>query len=315
MTEGGALIFDDPDDYAAAFRDAHINLTITGAGAFKARLTCLRLKRLEVYCCSESLPRIAYISLPPERVLLSFPAGPASLICDGVALQNGDFALHGRGQHLHQRTNGATQWGFIAISAEQLSSYAKALTGRELPMPHMDSIVSPARAETLRFRSLFGQACRKVESGNKLTEHSEVARALEHEMLHAVVDCLATNERDDDCKTRHQHAAIMVRFEEALHDRVDQKLKMPALCAEIGVAERTLRLCCAEFLGVSPTRYVLLQRLNHARLALRRADPSTATVAEVARDHQFLELGRFAVTYRATFGESPSVTLQRTPHT
>jgi hypothetical protein len=30
-----------------------------------------------------------------------------------------------------------------------------------------------------------------------------------------------------------------------------------------------------------------------------------------ARDHQFLELGRFAVTYRTTFGESPSVTLQR----
>jgi hypothetical protein len=27
--------------------------------------------------------------------------------------------------------------------------------------------------------------------------------------------------------------------------------------------------------------------------------------------HQFLELGRFAVTYRITFGEPPSVTLQR----
>jgi hypothetical protein len=36
-----------------------------------------------------------------------------------------------------------------------------------------------------------------------------------------------------------------------------------------------------------------------------------ATVAEIARNHQFLELGRFAVTYRAIFGESPSVTLER----
>ena len=69
----------------------------------------------------------------------------------------------------------------------------------------------------------------------------------------------------------------------------------------------------AEFLGISPTRYVLLQRLNKARAALRRANPSTASVAEIARDHQFLELGRFAVTYRNTFGESPSVTLQREP--
>jgi transcriptional regulator GlxA family with amidase domain len=91
-------------------------------------------------------------------------------------------------------------------------------------------------------------------------------------------------------------------------------LGLPALCAEIGVPERTLRLCCAEFLGLSPTRYVLLRRLNKARSALRRADPSKVTVAEVARNHQFLELGRFAVTYRATFGESPSTTLQRDSH-
>src|SRR6478752_6134044 len=69
--------------------------------------------------------------------------------------------------------------------------------------------------------------------------------------------------------------------------RIDQRLKMSALCAEIGVPERTLRMCCAEFLGVSPTRYLLLQRLNEARAALRSADPSTSSVAQVARNHQF----------------------------
>jgi transcriptional regulator GlxA family with amidase domain len=103
----------------------------------------------------------------------------------------------------------------------------------------------------------------------------------------------------------------MVRFEKTLSKRIDEKVSMPALCAEIGVSERTLRLCCAEFLGVSPTRYVLLQRLNKARSALRRADPSTTSVAEIARNHQFVELGRFAVAYRTTFGESPSATLRR----
>ena len=63
----------------------------------------------------------------------------------------------------------------------------------------------------------------------------------------------------------------------------------------LSVPERTLRLCCAEFLGVSPVRYYLLRRLNMARSALRRANPETASVAEIARDHQFVELGRFAV--------------------
>ena len=62
---------------------------------------------------------------------------------------------------------------------------------------------------------------------------------------------------------------------------------------------------------MSPTRYHLLRRLNMARSALQRADPETASVAEIARNHQFLELGRFAVAYRAIFGEMPSFTLRR----
>jgi transcriptional regulator GlxA family with amidase domain len=148
-----------------------------------------------------------------------------------------------------------------------------------------------------------------------LIERPEVARALEQEMLHAIIHCLAADETDDSPRTRQHRSAVMVRFEEKLGRHIDQKLNMPALCAEIGVPERTLRMCCVAFLGVSPTRYLLLQRLNKARSALRRADPSSASVAEVARRHQFLELGRFAVTYRTTFGELPSATLQRDPQT
>jgi transcriptional regulator GlxA family with amidase domain len=102
-------------------------------------------------------------------------------------------------------------------------------------------------------------------------------------------------------------------LKEELDKYLDQKVAMPTLCAAIGVAERTLRMCCAEFLGVGPRRYLLLRRLNRARAALRRADPATASVAQVARNHQFLELGRFAVKYRITFGESPSTTLHRDP--
>jgi transcriptional regulator GlxA family with amidase domain len=103
----------------------------------------------------------------------------------------------------------------------------------------------------------------------------------------------------------------MVRFEDALAAHSGSQLNMPALCSAIGVSERTLRTCCTEFLGMSPTRYLLLRRLNMARSALRRADPATASVAEIARTHQFLEPGRFAVTYRTVFGEMPSSTLRR----
>ena len=313
MAEGAALTFSDPDGYGAGFGDARINLTITGGGDFKAWLTRLKLENLEVYRCCESLPRIAYISLPPEQMFLSFPVGTASFVSDGFALQNRDMVLHRCGERTHQRSNGACQWGLISLSPEQFAGCGRALSGETIPPPRASRILRPPRAERSRLQRLFTQACHLAEAGRKLIGRPEVARALEQEMLYAIIHCLAADGTDDNSKTRHHHAAVMVRFEDTLGKRIDQKLNMGALCAEIGVPERTLRMCCAEFLGVSPTRYLLLRRLNKARAALRRADPSTTSVAEVARNHQFVELGRFAVTYRTTFGELPSATLHRDP--
>jgi AraC-like DNA-binding protein len=308
MAEGGKLTFTDPDGYAAAFSDARVNMTITGGGDFEARLTRLKLNHLQVYRCYESLPRIAYISLPPAQIVLSFPLGTTSLVSDGVVLRGGDMVLHRRGEGTHQRSEGACQWGLISLSREELENYRKALTGRKIAPPNASSILHPARADVAGFQRLFRQACHLAEARQELIERPEVARALQQEMLYAIVHCLTADSRT----TRRRQTVVMGRFEESLSKYNDQMPSMPKLCTEIRVAERTLRMCCAKFLGVSPTRYLLLRRLNKARSALRRANPSMATVAEVARNHQFLELGRFAVTYRTIFGESPSVTLGRT---
>jgi AraC-like DNA-binding protein len=64
---------------------------------------------------------------------------------------------------------------------------------------------------------------------------------------------------------------------------------------------------------MSPTQYVLLRRLKEVRRALRDADPNVVTVAEIAHRSGFAELGHFAESYRATFVEAPSATLQRIP--
>ncbi|KRQ14664.1 AraC family transcriptional regulator [Bradyrhizobium manausense] len=314
MADGGTLTFTHPDGYAAAISDARLNLTITGAGDFKAQLTWLRLQHLKIYRCCESLPRIGYISLSPGLAFLSFPIKATSAICGGLSVQKGDIIFYSPGERVHQRFDGGCQWGLIVLSAQHFADCSRALVGRSLVSPGASGLCHPSRTEIVRFRRLFGQACRLAESRTQIAELPEVARALEQDMLHAIVHCLPS-EHDvvKTHKARSHHAAVMARFEEALSKLADDRPSMSRLCAEIGVAERTLRMCCAEFLGISPTRYLLLQRLNRARVALQRANPSTTSVAEIARDHQFLELGRFAVTYRITFGESPSVTLQRDP--
>jgi AraC-like DNA-binding protein len=103
----------------------------------------------------------------------------------------------------------------------------------------------------------------------------------------------------------------MGRFESMLRGDFEKQPSTFEICAATGVPERTLRKCCVKFLGLSPSRYILLRRLNLVRARLRRADPATATVAEVAFRYHFSELGRFAADYRALFGETPSETLKK----
>jgi AraC-like DNA-binding protein len=315
MAESSTLTFTDPDGYAAAFDDTRITLTVTGSGDFEARLIRLKLHHLEVLSCYESLPRIVYISLPADRIFISFPIGVTSLISNGTALRSGDIVMHGRCERMHQRSAAASRWGLISLSPEQLAGCGKALTGRPIASPRASRILRPSRSEASRFRRLFTQACRLAENRHRLIERPEVARALEQETLHAIINCLTVDDASDNPRARRRHAAAMVRFEEIIGRRIDDKLNIPVLCAEVGIPERTLRLCCTEFLGVSPTRYLLLRRLNKVRWALRRADPATTSVTEIARNYQFQELGRFAETYRTTFGELPSATLRRGPQT
>jgi AraC-like DNA-binding protein len=312
MGEGRTFTFDDPDRYAAGFGDVRVALTITGSGDFRARLTRVRLDHLELLGCCEILPRIIRIALPPDRVFLSFPLAAYST-CNGFAWRKNDLVFHGWAEGTHQRSTRVHEWGVISLPAEQLANSGKALIGSTITCPEVNRILRLQRDNASRLQRLFKGACLLAERKTRLIWSSEVARALEQEMLHAIVHCLTERESEDRLKARHHHAAVMARFEEVLTRCSDRKIALPEICAAIEVPERTLRMCCTEFVGVSPTRYILLQRLNRARSALRRADPSTTSVAEIARNHQFVELGRFAVTYRATFGESPSATLQQSP--
>jgi AraC-like DNA-binding protein len=313
MAEGGTATFANPDDYQAVIGDASVNLVVTGGGDFNARLTWLSLRRLHVLRASENLPRIGFFSLSPAQVFVSFPTGAGPpLTYGGLGLQFGDIVFHSRRERMHQRTNGESQWGLISLPPEQLAACSKALTGLKITSPPVGRVLRPSRSAAARLFRLLSKACRLAETKHELIANPEVARALEQELLHALVNCLTADDANGNPKTRRHHADIMVRFEAALTAHGPQ-LNMPELCVALGVSERTLRVCCTEFLGMSPTRYHLLRRLNKVRSALGRADPATASVAEIARSCEFSELGRFAVTYRTIFGEMPSSTLRRVP--
>jgi AraC-like DNA-binding protein len=313
MAECGTATFTNPDDYRSGIGDAKVNLVLTGRGDFKARLTWLKLRHLHVLRGRENIPRIAYVALLPARAFVSFSLGcGANATWNGIALRPGDVVFHARGERSHVWTKGASYWGLVSLPVGQLVVYGKALTGLELAPPAAGRVLRPSAAAAAHLRRLHAKACHIAEARPETIANQEVARALEQQLVHALIDCLTAADARGNLATKHHHAGIMLRFEDALSAQASRRLSAPELCAAIGVPERTLRACCTEFLGASPGRYLRLRRLNMVRAALRRADPVSASVAEIAQRYQFSELGRFAAAYRAIFGETPSATLRRT---
>jgi AraC-like DNA-binding protein len=255
------------------------------------------------------------LQLAPGLAFITFTADSGLLpVWRGTEMQAGDIVFHGRGDGLHQFTPGPFVWNVIAMDPAQLEYYGRALSGRPFSLPSEGRTLRPSQRVVAGLRRrLHARICRLAETKPKIVSHFEVARAMEQGLIQMLVTCLTTASAQADDHAKRRHARIMVRFEEVLAEHLSQPLEMPELCVLVAVSDETLRLCCAEFLGMSPTQYVLLRRLKEVRRALRDGDLNTVSVAEIAHRFGFAELERFAKSYRATFGETPSVTLQRLP--
>ena len=309
MPGSGTSVFTDPDDYQASLRWAQMELLVTSRD-FKARLTWAELHCVRLLRSQEDLPRIGYVSLEPALVFVTFPTTvDPPPVWSGVDVQSGNIMFHSRGERLHQRTRGPCLWSLIALPPRDLQDYGRALLGKPLPVPSAGRVLRPPPRDTSRLQRLHAQACRLAETRPKILSHPEVARAVEQDLIQALITCLTAAEVREDGAAR-RHAQIMVRFEEVIAENSSRSRRVSEICEVIGVTDRTLQSCCAEFLGISPSRYLLLRRLKQVRSALRDADPA-ATVADLAQQHGFTELGRFAAVYRREFGEMPSATLAR----
>jgi methylphosphotriester-DNA--protein-cysteine methyltransferase len=143
-----------------------------------------------------------------------------------------------------------------------------------------------------------------------LLELPEGRRSLEERLIHVMVRCLAEGVGVQTTSGAHRHDAVIARFEEFLESNRDRSL-LTEICTAISVAERTLRICCEEHLGMGPIRFLTLRRMHLVRRALLGAEPSKSTVTGILTDHGFWEFGRFSVAYRTLFGETPSETLRR----
>ena len=98
---------------------------------------------------------------------------------------------------------------------------------------------------------------------------------------------------------------------EYIEANLNETIRIANLCAYAGTTVSTLERVFSRQLGVTPQQYVMARRLNSVRRRLLGADTEQGVrVTDVAQDHGFDHLGRFAGYYRRYFGETPVQTLQ-----
>jgi AraC-like DNA-binding protein len=97
--------------------------------------------------------------------------------------------------------------------------------------------------------------------------------------------------------------ARLYHARELLHSRLENPPILSDVARFVGVSERTLRSGFQELFGMTVVGYLTQQRMQQAERLLRESDRS---VAEVANQVGYTNLGHFAAGFRRQFGITPS---------
>ena len=90
-----------------------------------------------------------------------------------------------------------------------------------------------------------------------------------------------------------------------------EAIGLPEIAEAARLSVRGLQAAFRRHLDSSPMAELRRARMSKAHAELRDAEPGSTRVQAIARKWGFVHLGRFAVEYRAEFGESPRQTLER----
>src|SRR5476649_1457404 len=307
--------FTDPDPFWRSVRSAQMRVVTVGSGKFSGELTRINFGRIQMQRAHETLARIGWVGIDRSRAPIRFQTQPnqASVSDCGIDLTPDTIVFASSGATYHSRTSGESYMGAMSLGVEDLAAAGRALVGCEITTPAVTQYLRPDPKHMSRLLYLHAGAGRLAKISPDVLAHPEVSRALEQQLLHAMVQCLSDGNPVEKSTSHRRHTTIMARLEDLLMANAQRPLHLAEICVTLGISERTLRLCGQEMLGMGPIQYLWLRRMDLARRALVRADRATTTVTAIATDHGFWELGRFAVAYRTLFGESPSTTLARSP--
>src|SRR5215469_9091977 len=125
MPESVASAFSEPENFETALRaEGFRSLLVASGGRFRARLTRVSLNEMSLSATEERLPRIGFVAVPANMLLVSFATGsePAP-ICGGISLRSGELFTAFPGEQFHARISSPSRWGAVRLPMGNLLKY------------------------------------------------------------------------------------------------------------------------------------------------------------------------------------------------
>jgi AraC-like DNA-binding protein len=303
--------FSSFDAFFDAFRFANMRPMVLGPAGKNWVLTSLVLNNLSIQWGQAEAKAVVEGAPRADGVSIFLPTrAPAAWWwngrqCDELSLMvdapGADFCL--------ATTNTPRSWCGLYIPNQVLAGANGDVT---TAVGSKRGFFQVSRERITRFRAIVGQLEAVVQEAPALLESAAGQRAAGQKLLREVRYLLAAPHIVEPTPSRHvvprrQIIRMAMDFVEQ-HDL--DCLSMEQLATAAGVSERTLRDAFLHYFGVAPVQYLNMRTLHQIRRALKTADPSHATVSEIATQFGVWHFGRLAQDYRFLFGELPSQTLR-----
>lgn len=250
-------------------------------------------------------PMITRATVPDDKVLVGYArsAPPGSRWC-GIELQAGSVVRYASVVEHTSPPQSGLDYMFAIADWDHLEQHAEVLGVTLRPPRRGDAREVPPSATTAFIADAFEAFAGAAASGSYPPTEvgDDVLRALVHGYSPGAVPPAGDGKRIDP---RHiVHACIDYA------DSVERIPSISELCVAAHVSERCLRGAFVQQFDASPTRYFRAWALEIAHRRLLHAGGDDLTVTEVATSVGWYHLGRFAIGYKAIYGESPAATLR-----
>lgn len=301
----GTVVEDAVDLFEGVYSSHDINIGQAVADGFSYRYRAVGDERVTTATSAVAAHRWGTIN-PGRQYTLAWATGPGMVLDadrrDPITMPPNVPVAYPAGRPFTFDAAPAVQH-VIRFDADFLESVSAALRG-DLPGPlDLRTTADPDALPALR-RTIAGAAGTlwdpRAASPLREAQHRRIAEAVLEVFDQTPPSGIAAA----------GHGAVRAA-QEWIVANARRPLTTADVCRATGLSARGLQAAFHRAGAASPMQFLRDVRLHRVHAALEAGDPSTTTVAEVARAWGFAHLGRFAGTYAGAFGERPSDTLHR----